>query len=39
MFRERREERREERRGGGTTQFQMRQKIVAIGDDFWIENS
>ena len=39
MFRERREERREERRGGGPTQFQMRQKIVAIGDDFWIENS
>jgi uncharacterized protein YxjI len=39
MFRERREGRREERRGGGATQFQMRQKIVAIGDDFWIENS
>ena len=38
MFRERRQERREERRGGGMTQFRMRQKIVSIGDDFWIEN-
>ena len=38
MFRERRQERREERRGGGMTHFQMRQKIVSIGDDFWIEN-
>lgn len=43
MFRERRQERREERReerqGGGAVQFRMRQKIVAIGDDFWIEDS
>jgi len=38
MFRERREERREERRGGGTTHYQMRQKLVSIGDDFWIED-
>ena len=38
MFRERRQERREERRGGGMTQYRMRQKIVSIGDDFWIEN-
>lgn len=38
MFRERRQERREERRGGGTTHYRMRQKIVAFGDDFWIED-
>jgi uncharacterized protein YxjI len=40
----RREERREERRGGpdgGTerTHYQMREKLVSIGDDFWIENN
>ncbi len=39
---ERREERREDRQlgrpGGGGNRYQMRQKIVAIGDDFWIEN-
>jgi uncharacterized protein YxjI len=38
----RREERREDRSlgrpGGGGTRYQMRQKMVAIGDDFWIEN-
>ncbi len=34
---ERREERREERRGGDTVHYQMRQKLVSIGDDFWIE--
>ncbi len=43
MFRERRqerrEERREERRGDDMVQFKMRQKIVAVGDDFWIEDS
>lgn len=43
MFRERRqerrEERREERRGDDMVQYKMRQKIVAIGDDFWIEDS
>ena len=38
MFRERREERREERHGGGATHYQMRQKLVSIGDDFWIED-
>ncbi len=39
MFRERRQERREERRGGdGATHYQMRQKLVSIGDDYWIEN-
>jgi uncharacterized protein YxjI len=34
---ERREERREERRGSDTVHFQMRQRLVSIGDDFWIE--
>ncbi|RPJ44853.1 MAG: hypothetical protein EHM21_09855 [Chloroflexi bacterium] len=39
---DRREERREDRQlgrpGGGGNRYQMRQKMVAIGDDFWIEN-
>ena len=37
----RRQERREERRGGGgsgKSRYQMREKLVSIGDDFWIEN-
>jgi len=36
----RRQEARQERRGGGPSinHYQMRQKMVAIGDDFWIEN-
>jgi uncharacterized protein YxjI len=35
---ERREERREERRGGdGQVHYKMRQRLVSIGDDFWIE--
>jgi uncharacterized protein YxjI len=42
MFRGRREERREERRGDGVgvsaEHYQMRQKLVSIGDDYWIEN-
>jgi uncharacterized protein YxjI len=38
MFRERRQERRQERSGGGATHYQMRQKLVSIGDDFWIQN-
>ena len=42
MMRGRREERREERRGdgGGATahHYQMRQKMISIGDDYWIEN-
>jgi uncharacterized protein YxjI len=37
-----RDERREERetfgRGGTATRYQMRQKMVSIGDDYWIEN-
>jgi uncharacterized protein YxjI len=41
-MRERRENRQEERatfgRGGNATRYQMRQKLVSIGDDFWIEN-
>src|SRR5262245_8860042 len=35
---ERREERRDERRGIGRTTYRMRQKLVAIGDDSWIED-
>lgn len=46
MFRGRREERREERQqeratfgiGGNATRYQMRQRLVSIGDDFNIEN-
>ncbi|MGW8226887.1 MAG: LURP-one-related/scramblase family protein [Anaerolineales bacterium] len=42
MPRGRRQERREDRQlgrpGGGGVRYQMRQKMVAIGDDFWIEN-
>ena len=35
----RRRERREERRGGGShNRYQMREKMISIGDDFWIEN-
>ncbi len=45
MRRSARQERREDRGpggrrdGGGKSRYQMRQKMVAIGDDFWIENS
>lgn len=43
IMRGRREERREERqtfgRGGDATQYQMRQQMVSIGDDYWIENN
>jgi uncharacterized protein YxjI len=46
MMRGRREERREERQddrqlgrpGGGGNHYRMRQKMIAIGDDFWIED-
>ena len=38
LGRERRQERREGREGGGDHHYQMREKLVAIGDDFWIEN-
>jgi uncharacterized protein YxjI len=38
-MRNRREERRERRGGGGDkTHYQMREKLVSIGDDYWIEN-
>ena len=36
--RERREERRDDRRGEGRTTYRMRQKLVSIGDDYWIED-
>jgi uncharacterized protein YxjI len=42
MLRGRREERREDRqefgRGGTADHYQMRQRLLSIGDDFWIEN-
>ena len=39
MLRGRREERREQRAGGSaSTHYRMRQKLVSIGDDYWIEN-
>jgi uncharacterized protein YxjI len=41
-IRDRREKRRDERdtfgRGGTAVRYQMRQKLVSIGDDYWIEN-
>jgi len=33
----RRQERREERRGNQQMHYKMRQRLVSIGDDFWIE--
>jgi uncharacterized protein YxjI len=40
--RDRREERRDERatfgRGGNAVRYQMREKLMSIGDDSWIEN-
>ena len=42
VFGNRRAERRQERetfgRGGNATRYQMQQRLVSIGDDFWIEN-
>jgi uncharacterized protein YxjI len=42
MLRGRREERQEDRgfgrRGSGNNRYQMRQRMMTIGDDFWIEN-
>ena len=35
MFRGRRQER---RGGGGADHYRMRQELVSIGDDYWIEN-
>ena len=37
MLRGRRHERREKRRGDGHVHYKMRQRLVSIGDDFWIE--
>jgi len=37
MLRGRRHEHREERRGDGRVHYKMRQRLVSIGDDFWIE--
>jgi uncharacterized protein YxjI len=43
-FRERRRERREGRRerhddrSGGTVRYRMRQRLISIGDDYWIED-
>ena len=41
-LRDRREKRRDERdtfgRSGNAQRYQMRQKLVSIGDDYWIEN-
>ena len=38
-MRRRRSERKEEQSAGGPTRYQMREKMVSIGDDFWIENN
>jgi uncharacterized protein YxjI len=42
VFRGRREERQQERetfgRGGTAVRYQMRERLISIGDDFWIEN-
>ena len=35
---DRRDERTTFGRGGVATRYQMRQKLISIGDDFWIEN-
>ncbi len=37
MMRGRRQERREQRRGDENVHYKMRQRLVSIGDDFWIE--
>ena len=41
-LRDRREERRDERqefgRGGTAVRFQMRERLLSVGDDYWIEN-
>ena len=38
LGRERRQERRERREDGGGTRYQMRQRMISIGDDYVIEN-
>jgi uncharacterized protein YxjI len=37
--RERREERRDERHGEAGSQYQLREKMFSIGDDYWIETN
>lgn len=38
--RERRDDRQDDRRSGGSmNKYQMREKLVSIGNDFWIENA
>ncbi|MFC7496566.1 MULTISPECIES: LURP-one-related/scramblase family protein [unclassified Nocardioides] len=37
-LRDRRQERREDRRGGGGTTYRMQEKLLSIGDDYWIED-
>jgi uncharacterized protein YxjI len=38
-LRDRRQERRDERRGGdAAVHYQMRERMISIGDDFWIED-
>ena len=41
MRRGKRKDRREDRRGSGSgkNRYKMREKLVSIGDDFWIENA
>lgn len=36
--REERRERRDDRRGGGAVHYRMRQRLVSVGDDYWIED-
>ena len=38
-MRRKRAGRQEARNAGGPTRYQMREKMVSIGDDFWIENN
>jgi uncharacterized protein YxjI len=38
-LRDRRQERRDDRRGDDSLHFQMRQKLISIGDDYWIEDN
>ena len=37
-MRGRRQERRDDRHGDGRVHYKMRQRLVSIGDDFWIED-
>ncbi|WP_028643519.1 LURP-one-related/scramblase family protein [Nocardioides sp. URHA0020] len=37
-LRDRRQDRRDDRGGRGSTTYRMREKLVSIGDDYWIED-